>query len=106
MTCHTTASAPWGCEPALNMAPTHLGQAVAHALGQVQVTCLIDEVEAGVPGLTVIEQVHGGHSLGLGGSQEGSTGSNKASQHLRTDQRCQEWGVGACEFLVGCCDCG
>lgn len=68
--------------PPLSLAShTHLCQAVAHALGQVQVTGLVDEVEASATGLAVIEQVHGGVGLRLAGDQ-GSTGGHKAGQHL------------------------
>ena len=60
----------WGCP--------YLGEAIANALGQLQLTSLIDEVKALVPDLAVILDVY---SIGCSGHSQSSNGS-KSSQDL------------------------
>mmetsp|Transcript_2004 Transcript_2004/g.5097 ORF Transcript_2004/g.5097 Transcript_2004/m.5097 type:complete len:213 (+) Transcript_2004:544-1182(+) len=57
-----------------------LGHAIAHILGQAIVTGLVDQVEAGVLDLAVIEQVHRGQGLSGGGHGQGSSASQEAGQ--------------------------
>ena len=59
-------------------AASYLGEAIANALGQLNLTCLIDEVKASVPDLTVVLDVHG---IGYSGHCQSSNGS-KSSQDL------------------------
>lgn len=62
-------------------AATHLVEAVACRLGQVQVARLVDEVKAGLARLAVVKQVHRCHSLRLAHQQRGASGHD-AGQHL------------------------
>ena len=57
----------------------YLGKAIANALGQLKLTSLIDEVEALVPDLTVVLDVH---CVGCFGHCQSSKGG-KSGQNLR-----------------------
>ena len=59
-------------------AASYLSEAIANALGQLNLTSLIDEVESPVPDLAVVLDVH---SIGYSGHCQSSDGS-KSSQDL------------------------